>query len=58
MLITLHVAIVRVPRQLLKNADTTKHRWMRSTAPKGNVLLLKLEKFWAESLGALKHTLK
>ena len=43
-LIALHVAIVRVPRQLLKKADTTKHRWMRSTAPKGNVLLLKLEK--------------
>jgi hypothetical protein len=44
-LITLHVAIVRVPRRLLKNADTTKHRWRRSTAPKSNVLRLKLEKF-------------
>jgi len=44
-LITLHVAIVRVPRRLLKNADTTKHRWRRSTTPKSNVLRLKLEKF-------------
>jgi hypothetical protein len=57
-LIALHVATVRVPRQLLKNADTTKHRWMRSTAPKGNVLRFKLEKFWAEPPGASKHTLK
>jgi hypothetical protein len=57
-LVALHVAIVRVPRQLLKNAVTTKHRWMRLTAPKGNVLRLKLEKFWAEPLGASKHTLK
>jgi hypothetical protein len=57
-MIALHVAIVRVPRQLLKSADTTKHRWMRSTAPKGNVLRLKLETFWAEPLGASKHTLK
>ena len=57
-LVALHVAIVRVPRQLLKNAVTTKHRWMRPTAPKGNVLRLKLENFWAEPLGASKHTLK